>query len=272
MSKETLCNDGRCKRVRMGEEKHSNHDNPKKEPKRWINAEKAIKNMKKITIGFIVIAIVVGILIQIIFDPPLFLLEKGVTPLFSQDGEEYVPLNLLNITTLSAEIIFGTFIALIVYVYSKRQQEENTKITNNMKNSVTKVQKIIEEQENLRIEKKEIGEQRLSAYFEFISIFITNKEDAFEIKNSAEQLRMVTLENESIKEYASNLDRVIDNYSDVLVPEDIRKTEILSLHLQSYTDYVKNNAPKLLVADLKRHLEDLREKYPPRNLDGTLAE
>ena len=115
MSKENLCNDGKCRFIRLGMDRNHNHVNNKstenfaitKDAKtdEWqIRPEKAIKNMKKIVILFIVVAGIAVFLIQTNLEPTL---------------------DFFNTTTLAVEIVFGTFIALVVYVYSKRMHEEN---------------------------------------------------------------------------------------------------------------------------------------------------
>lgn len=92
----------------MTERKNSKGDylmNIDEESVHWkITPDRAIKNMKKIVIVFIVVAAIIAFVVQINVKEPN---------------------DLGNATTLSVEIIFGIFISLIVYVYSKRMHEEN---------------------------------------------------------------------------------------------------------------------------------------------------
>lgn len=82
------------------------------EGKGWkIDPEYAIKHIKQLVFGFVAVAIVVGIAIQVNLNNTN---------------------DLLNATTLSAEIIFGIFISLVVYIYSKRQHDLNKKQQENI--------------------------------------------------------------------------------------------------------------------------------------------
>lgn len=82
-------------------------DDADKNSRQWINPEKAIKNMKWIVFYFFVIAVIIAFLVQ-----------------FYVNDE----LDLQNATSLSIEIIFGIFISLVVYVYSKKMDQDNTKL------------------------------------------------------------------------------------------------------------------------------------------------
>lgn len=87
--------------------------------KGWkINPERAIKNMKKIVILFIIVAGIVAFVIQSVIDPSV---------------------DILNVTTLAVGIVFGTFIAIVVYVYSKRQYEENKELQIETEKRIAKV-------------------------------------------------------------------------------------------------------------------------------------
>lgn len=105
------------------------------EDKGWkVDSEHAIKHIKRLVFGFVAIAIVVGIVIQVIIDNTN---------------------DLLNTTTLAAEIIFGIFISLVVYIYSKRQHDENQKMTEKVENLMDEIHKTVREEAKIR---KEIAE------------------------------------------------------------------------------------------------------------------
>lgn len=103
--------------------------------KKWINPEKAIKNMKTVVILFIVIAGIIAFLVQNIVNETT---------------------DFRNTTTLSVEIIFGIFISLVVYIYSKKMDNENKK-------QQKEITKLIEKQsKQLEIQASILKERQLS--------------------------------------------------------------------------------------------------------------
>lgn len=140
MSEENSCNNGDCKLLRMTGDRNHNHVNDTKTKGRNIIPEKAIKNMKKIVILFIIVAAIVAYVIQSELDPSI---------------------DFLNATTLGVEIVFGAFIALIVYVYSKRQHEENTQLIGQMKALIDEVYKVVGKQEKFSKERESSAKMQI---------------------------------------------------------------------------------------------------------------
>lgn len=140
MSTRNLCNNGRCKQIRMGFERNHVHINEREnskdaylinqseETKELVHPDYAIKNIKKIIIGFVVIAAIAAFVVQIAVKEPN---------------------DFRNATTLAIEIVFGIFIALIVYIYTKQQYEENIRQQKRIENLVTDIQKIEENQQKI---------------------------------------------------------------------------------------------------------------------------
>lgn len=149
------CNDGKCKQIRQGMTREHNHMddlakstehfaiNKDAKTKGWtINPEIAIKNMKAIVLLFIIAAGSVVYVIQTV------LVRHELA-----NSKDYQP-DLLNVTTLAAEIIFGIFIALVVYVYSKRMHEENQKQQAQIEEMMKKQQEFLNEQKEFQENRK----------------------------------------------------------------------------------------------------------------------
>lgn len=96
-----------------------------------IDSEHAIKHIKRLVFGFVAVAIAVGIAIQVIIDNTT---------------------DLLNTTTLAAEVIFGIFISLVVYIYSKRQHDENQKMIEKMEDLMDEIHKTVRDEAKIRQE------------------------------------------------------------------------------------------------------------------------
>ena len=208
-----------------------------------INPEKAIKNMKSIVIGFVIIAIIVCFVVQININT-------------SND--------LWNSSTLAVEIIFGIFIALVVYVYSKRQYMASEEQQKKIEKLVTDINNLEQKQENLRKTRKDIAERRLSIYFSFLFSEIEGKEKNVNDEKllKKEKIKRIISNNESIRFSVNKINRVIDNSFDILDPEDSKNIEALCSLVENYSKSILERQYMVIFNTMIGHLLELKKKYP----------
>ena len=113
-----------------------------------INTKKALKNIKAIVILCAVTAVSAGVAAQMLVDRNS---------------------DLANMTTLVIEVVFGTFIAFVVYIYSKHQQVENQAVTKKIQNALDKITSMEEERARMLTEQREIIAVQLNRNLDLVN-------------------------------------------------------------------------------------------------------
>ncbi|HWP78172.1 MAG TPA: hypothetical protein VNL34_00800 [Candidatus Nitrosotenuis sp.] len=226
--------------------------------KQWINPESAIKNMKTIVIGFAVIAGIAAFVAQI---------------LIAEESD------LRNASTLAAEIIFGIFISLVVYVYSKRMHAENKKQQNEIAQLIRdikaiemKQQKLIEEAETFRKRKHDYVINAIhSAFAYFISTLNQNLEMIDELKNDNSEDNELIINNLFDNKFflldeLKNLERILEAQSGAIDPsyEKIAKDicDELKQWQRNRDPYEYPDSSKVKTAKITAMMKELLEKIP----------
>ena len=123
-----------------------------------------------------------------------------------------------NLITLVVEISIGGTISVIVYVYSKRQHDDNQKQSSDIKNILDNIQPLVKDLERGRIEERKLASRAL-----FLSLKglirriddILRLDDKYEQKTTDEQKIQILMRQQKIIEQMRSILNIGINYLDM---------------------------------------------------------
>lgn len=137
--------------------------------------------------------------------------------------------DLLNITSLIIEIFFGIAITFTVYLYSRRNDDQNKKQQDKISNLVEKIEKIIEEQDKIRRSREIDALDKLQSRLETVRENMKlAKESNVDTPTLPDGIREIQLKIQKIVYDSMNeIKSIMDSSEDTLVSEISNPVKII---------------------------------------------